>query len=128
MNEPRRYLKIGLIIIFSAIVIIYALYQARYLLRGPIITITKPTDGQTVSDPFVTILGSVKNAAYIYVNDLQSFIDADDNLVQNALLSPGYNMVTVKARDRFGRERTLILRLFYKETATSSAEMKPETR
>lgn len=96
--------KDGLLIIFFILLIAYSLYQARAFLVGPRIWVENPQDGQTVEAPLVIVTGQSKNIAWISLNDRQIFTDEEGRWSEKLLASPGINILTVKARDRFGRE------------------------
>jgi len=96
--------KYGLLIIVFVLLTAYSLYQARILLTGPRIQIDNPKDGQTVEDPLVIVEGQSKNIAWISLNDRQIFTDENGKWSEKLLVSPGLSIMTVKARDRFGRK------------------------
>ena len=48
------------------------------------------------------------------MNDRQMFTDEEGEFSEKLLLSYGYNIITVKAKDRFGRETKKTLELIYK--------------
>jgi hypothetical protein len=103
--------KYGLLIILFALLIVYSLYQARFLILGPQIWIDNPQDGQTVEDPLVIMEGRAENIAWISLNDRQIFTDEKGAWSEKLLVSPGLSIMTVKARDRFGRETEKSVRI-----------------
>ena len=96
--------RYGFLIILLILLIAYSLYQARTLLVGPRIWIENPKDGHTVEDSLVIVEGQSKNIAWISLNDRQIFTDEKGVWSEKLLVSPGLSIITVKARDRFGRE------------------------
>ncbi|MDO8590063.1 MAG: hypothetical protein Q7R69_02225 [bacterium] len=96
--------KYALLIAFFVLLASYSLYQARALLVGPQIWIESPKDGQVVESPLVVATGRAKNIAWISFNDRQIFTDEKGAWSEKLLVSPGLSIMTVKARDRFGRE------------------------
>ena len=108
--KPKYGLLIILFILFGA----YSLYQARILLTGPRIQIDNPKDGQTVENPLVIVEGQSKNIAWISLNDRQIFTDENGKWSEKLLVSPGLSIMTVKARDRFGRETEKNVRIVLK--------------
>ncbi len=93
----------------------YAYLQSREFLRGPQITITSPQDGRAFEYPAITVEGVARNVAYISLNDAPIFVDSEGNFKEKLLLEPGYNILTVKAEDRFGKKVQKTLELVYKE-------------
>lgn len=106
IETMRVYIKpkYGLLIILFILLIAYSLYQARALLVGPQIWVENPKDGHRVEDPLVIVEGQSKNIAWISLNDRQIFTDEEGKWSEKLLVSPGLSIMTVKARDRFGRE------------------------
>ena len=96
--------KYGFLIILLMLLIAYSLYQARFLILGPQVWITNPRDGQTVEDPIVVLEGRANNIAWISLNDHQIFTDEEGKWIEKLIVSSGISIMTVKARDRFGRE------------------------
>lgn len=99
--SPRHSLLVLLGIIFAG----YILFQARFIVFGPSISIENPVNGAVVHDPIVTFSGKAKNAAWISLNGEQIFTD-EQGLWSEALpLNPGPSIMAVRVRDRFGREK-----------------------
>lgn len=98
--KPRHAFLIVLFILLTS----YSLYQARAFLIGPQIWIESPQDGKTVSDYLVVIRGRSRNIAWISLNDRQIFTDEEGKWSEKLIVSQGLSIMTVKARDRSGRE------------------------
>ena len=96
--------KQALLIILFVLLIAYSLYEARFLILGPQIWIDSPKDGEVAREPLVTIQGRAKNIAWISLNDRQIFTDEKGVWSEKLLVSEGVSIMTVSARDRFGRE------------------------
>ncbi len=106
-NRPRYILLISFFILLT----FYALFQARAYILGPTIWVDTPQDGQTVSEPLVIMSGGSKNIAWISLNDRQIFTDEEGRWSEKLIVSPGVSIMTLKARDRFGREREKSVRI-----------------
>jgi len=111
-----KLLKIIFGVIVGIAIIFYAVYQARNLIRGPILEITEPQNGETFSTPLIDISGQIKNISFIYLNDRQIFTTPEGNFSEKLLLSLGYNIMTLRATDKFGRETRKILELVLTES------------
>lgn len=99
---------IGLLIVSS-----YVYFQSYNLIKGPIITTTFPTNGSVVGNSLVDIKGKAKNISYISLNDRQIFTNKEGVFNEKLLLSYGYNLITISAKDRFGRNTREILEIIY---------------
>jgi hypothetical protein len=102
MRTPNlKQIIFGLLCLF---VVLYALFQARFLILGPRVNITSPQNGSSLPERAVTLTGTAKNVAYISLNGRQIFTDEEGYWEEKLLVSPGLSIMTVQARDRFGRE------------------------
>jgi hypothetical protein len=93
-------------IIFASlclIVILYCIFQARFVLLGSGVRITYPENGALVAAPLLTVEGRAKNIAWISLNDRQIFTDENGFWQEKLMVSSGPSIITVKTRDRFGR-------------------------
>lgn len=104
--------KYGVLIGLFLILIVYSLYQARALIMGPRIWIDHPKDGQIIADPVVTLKGRSKDIAWLSLNDHQIFTDETGWWSEKLIVPEGLSIITVKARDRFGREVERAVRVF----------------
>lgn len=100
LNSPKHILWIVLGLVFVG----YCLFQARYLILGPSLTIEAPRDGEVVTSPLIIISGHARNVAWITLNDRQIYTDEDGYWSEKLIVSKGLSIMTAKARDRFGRE------------------------
>jgi len=113
--KPRSLLLIlGLVLLVS-----YSFYQARSIILGPQISITNITDGEVVENPLVIIEGRARNISWISLNDRQIFTDEEGRWSEKLIVSSGTSIITVKARDRFGRERKKSLQVILNKNGQS---------
>ncbi len=96
-----KWITIGLAVI---VIITYSFFASRELLMGPQINIISPENGSLVDEPLIVIHGNTKNIKSISLNDLPIFIDQEGRFKEQLLLAPGYTILTLRAKDRFGRE------------------------
>jgi Glucodextranase, domain B len=112
-----KWITISLAVI---VIITYSFFATRDLLMGPQINITSPENGSTVSESLVLIHGTTKNIKSISLNDRPIFIDQEGRFGEQLLLAPGYTILTLRAKDRFGREVVKRLELVRKEDAITN--------
>ncbi|HEY4508749.1 MAG TPA: hypothetical protein VJC13_00485 [Candidatus Paceibacterota bacterium] len=108
-------LRISLISLFGLIILGYSLFQAQKLLVGPVIDVYSPQNGATYNQALIEIYGRARNAAYINLNDRPIFTDKDGYFREKLLLSPGYNIIKLDARDKFKKYTEKKLELILKE-------------
>lgn len=101
----KKILTYVLVIGFVASIACYGYYQSRELRRGPQITVAYPQDGALLDDTFITLRGTVENAAFIRLRGRQIYTNPAGEFSESLLLYPGYNIITVAVKDAFGRIR-----------------------
>jgi hypothetical protein len=108
-------LALKILITTAAILIIlgYAYFETKDFARGPVITISEPANGSTIQNSPVNISGYAKNISYISLNDRQIFTDKAGFFNEKLLLYPGYNIISIKAKDRFKRSVESDLEVIY---------------
>lgn len=92
-----------LIGIVLALLLIYGGFKAYPLLSGPALTLSSPAPYATITDGFVTIAGSAKRTETLTLNGAVLLIDENDHFSTTLTLPPGDAILSLTARDRFGR-------------------------
>lgn len=110
-----RFARIGLIALIIAGFAAYAFYQGYPLIRGPVITVSSPFHGQTLTEPAIFVEGHAQNVSFLYLNNTQIFTDLEGRFSEKLILLPGYNIITVRATDKFSRERIVSLDVILKD-------------
>ena len=113
-HATRRFLEIALISIILLCLFGYTAYEIQRIVFGPRIDVTSPINGSLVSNSLTEITGVAKNINNISLNDRKIFIDEQGNFKEEVLLSYGYNAITIKASDKFGRNTEKIIEVIYK--------------
>ena len=96
--------KHGLLFFLFILLLLYSIYQARFLILGPRVSIESHKDGQVLESPVLTLEGEAKNVSWISLNDRQIFTDEKGLWSEKLIVSSGTSIMTLRARDRFGRE------------------------
>lgn len=109
MHQARIKL-IGTIIV-SIVFATYVLFQARFFIIGPTLTLTEPTQSHHATSS-IALRGSVTHATEITVNGLPIDTDRDGNFSYELVIPDGYSILTVTARDRYGRTKSIARELF----------------
>lgn len=116
MTDRKRitsFIKVWVAIGAILIILGYAAFQAKNLVKGPAIAVESPKDGESFSNGLIEIRGEAKNLSYLTLNGDKIFTDEKGAFDERILLSPGYNVVTLKAQDRFGRATEERLQVTY---------------
>jgi len=78
----------------------FAYFKMDPLWKG--VTIETRIDRQTNSN-IIWVHGNAKDATYISLNGREIYIDKKGNFSEAVDLIPGLSVITLKARDRFGK-------------------------
>lgn len=109
MHHAR--IKLGITIIVSITFAVYVLFQARFFIVGPTLTILEPTTTRYATSTLM-VRGSVTHAVEIAVNDFPIDTDRAGNFSYELVIPEGYSILTVTARDRYGRTKSIARELF----------------
>lgn len=109
----KRNLGVILAIVFLGLFVAYGGFEVAKVALGPSLVVTSPKDLSTLNDPLVKVAGQVKRAAYITLNDRQIFADGNGNFGESLLLLPGYNIISIRVKDRFGKEASKRISIYY---------------
>ncbi len=119
-RATKFILKWFIISIAVITIVTYAFFASRDLILGPQVNIESPENGSVVVGSLVLIQGTTKKINSISFNDRPIFIDQSGRFSEKLLLAPGYTVLTIRAKDRFGREVVKRLELVRKEGVASS--------
>ena len=118
--EFRTLLIIIGSIVFVTLIAGYILFQARFLVAGPQITLTNDP-GVQHNVRAVTLTGSAQNITHLWLNDRPIFTDEAGHFEEALTLENGYTVATLKARDRFGRETRVERSFVYTPASISNS-------
>lgn len=113
-RATKRLLKIIIISFFLLCFLGYTGYEIQKLFMGPKIVILSPTNGAVISNSEVEVSGTTKNINDISLDDRKIFVDEQGNFDEKLLLSYGYNVISIKASDKFGRKVEKVVEVTYK--------------
>ena len=113
-RETKFYLKAIVIILFLVSLFGYGIFEIWNYATGPKIIISSPINGQAVSESLIAVTGQTKNIKEITLNDRPIVVDEAGNFNEKILLSYGYNVLELKAEDRFGKTTEQKLQIVYK--------------
>jgi len=116
-RDFKTNLKIGSIIFFSIFILIYGFFQARDIIFGVRIENVNIVDGSTITESPLDIKGTAKNAIFISLNGREISIDKTGNWNETVALLSGYNIIEIKAEDKFGNKDEKNYKLIYSEIA-----------
>ena len=112
----RSIVNASLIFLASSLIVLYVMYQARFLLEGPeLYLVDEPESVQ--NSQLVYLRGKASNISTINLNGRQIFTDRTGYFDEALLLENGYNIATVQATDRYGRTQRIVKQFVYTPTS-----------
>lgn len=110
---PLERFKIKQTIIISAsfllILLLYILFQYRYAIINPPLTVSYPQENMSIKSDSIIVSGSTNEDSIVFVNEEQAALDEDGNFRKEITVFAGENKIRVRAVNRFNRQ-TLIER------------------
>lgn len=102
----RTLVQFTISIISGFLILGFIIFQARYLLIGPRISLTEEPTG-TQNERQVFLAGNAKNISRLWLNDRPIYTDATGYFREAVILENGYTITTLRAEDRYGRTTTV---------------------
>lgn len=115
IDQQKLFFGAGLIVFILITVGGYGYFKMRSLIMGPTINIEGPQNWAALGTSTETISGKAQNVSLLYLNDRPISIDEYGNFSEVVALSPGYNIISIKGADKFGKQTEKVLQLVLKE-------------
>ena len=112
-QDAKKIVKITSISVFFILIILYAFFVSKDLIFGVKIRNVNLKDGTTVTDSVLKLSGNAKNAIFLSLDDREISVDQQGNFNETIALLPGYNIIDIKARDKFGYSDEKNYKLMY---------------
>jgi hypothetical protein len=112
-EDGKMIIKTLFITFFVLIIIGYGIFQSQKIIGGPKISVSSPTSGQVITQSDINIAGVATNISAISLNDRPIFIDESGKFSEKLMLYPGYNIIKLRAEDKFGSKVEKYLELVY---------------
>lgn len=125
-RTPKLILGLCLAVVIFLSLGLYAYLQSREFLQGPVLNIQTPENGALATTSFSALQGTARNVSFLTLNGSQIFTDEQGRFREPLLLSEGYTIMLLEARDRFGHTATKKLELVYKPGKNQNANSKME--
>lgn len=106
-NNVKKIVKIAGFSIFFLLIIIYALFRSEDLILGVKIKNVKINGspiqtGTTITSSVIEITGIAKHAIFLSLDGREISVDQLGDFDETIALLPGYNIINIKAKDKFG--------------------------
>jgi len=120
--ESGFNVKKFIIVIAVVLLVVYGFFNARNLIKGPQVEIFNPIADMETEENILIVKGVAKNVTSISLNERPININPDGMFEEKLLLSPGSNIIEIKASDRFKKSIQKSLKVYYKQNATTTTE------
>jgi hypothetical protein len=114
--QLRRLIGYILATLLIVVLVLYILWQARYLLAGPQITLENEPP-RVGNERIITLSGTAENISSITLNGRQIFTDTHGHFEEALVLETGYTIATIAATDRYGRTTTVTRPFVYQPSS-----------
>ena len=101
-HDLRKRLELILLGILVVTALVYGVFRAYPLLRGPTITIYNPGDGDYVASTTFEISGQVKRANTITLQGRPITIDTEGHFIETLVAQAPYTILVLVATDQYG--------------------------
>lgn len=112
-NDAKKLARTISLSAFFLFIVVFAFINSFDLLFGVKIKNVNLKDGQTITTSPFEITGRAKNAVNLTLNGREISINKEGYFNENIALQAGYNIVTIRARDKFGHADEKNYKLIY---------------
>jgi hypothetical protein len=118
-NNAKKILKITFLSVFFLFILIFTFFNSKDLLLGVKIKKVNIINNSKVTESVFEITGLARNAKNLTLNDREISIDQKGNFRETVVLLPGYNLIEIKALDKFGNSDEKNYKLIYEAEIAS---------
>lgn len=115
MISKVEKVRVSIIALVCIAIAGYALYETRNIIMGPVILVDEPTNGATTRQSLLEVRGRTKNISSITLNDRPITVDESGIFREEITLATGYNIAKISGRDRFGRQKEILVEIIREE-------------
>lgn len=105
---PIRKIRIGqtlaVLLIFFFAFIFYLLFQYRFALLSPSLSLISPKENETFSTTIVHVSGKADSNATVTIDNVPIVLNDDGNFSKDITVFPGKITIHIKAQNSFGKE------------------------
>lgn len=103
-SDVKKILKTVSFSVFLLFIVAYAFFESKDLILGVAIKNVNIEDGTKFQDSLLKITGQAENAVNLNLNGREITINQEGNFEETIALLPGYNIISLKAKDKFGNK------------------------
>jgi hypothetical protein len=111
----KKIIKIIGFSVFFILIVIYVIWGSKDLIFGVKIKNVNLIDGTTVTNNIINLIGNAKNAIELTLNGRKISVNDQGDFSETIALLSGYNIINIKAEDKFGYIDEKNYKIMYKE-------------
>lgn len=111
-RSAKWWMTVTTFVVLFGVIFTFTFVKMRMVVRGVRIVAKIATEKDS---SIVKVQGLAKNAVYLTLDGREIFIDKNGWFDEPTALSPGVSVVTLSARDKFGKTSEKKFELVYKE-------------
>ncbi len=121
--SPRSFVLSAIVLVIVSVTV-YLWFQFRQFTTEPLLSITEPNPNQVVEGNMAVLRGKTDRGTQVTVNNEATFVSPEGGFEETLTLQQGVNQVTVRAVNRFNKERVEVLQIEarFEEVRAASSE------
>jgi hypothetical protein len=112
-QDAKKILRIISLSILFVFIIVYAFFRSKDLIFGVKIKNVNLTDGAVVTESILEVKGNARNAIKLSLNGKEISVNQQGDFDETISLLSGYNIVNLRAEDKFGKVDEKNYKLIY---------------
>lgn len=114
-SNAKKIVTVAGLSIFFVLIIFYVFFVSKDLIFGVKIKNVNLVDGAIFTKNVIKITGNAKNAINLSLNGREISVNQDGDFNETIALLPGYNIISIIAKDKFGYIDEKDYKLIYKK-------------
>ena len=102
-----KTLVISISILVALGAVFYVVNQIRSVLAPPFLEVSEPAADTTAEGGNLVVSGQAEVGADVFINNQAVLADSTGQFTENLVLSPGLNVIEIKAENKFGKISTV---------------------
>lgn len=98
----KKIIRVAGLSVFFLLIIVYAFFRSQDLIFGVKIKNVNIVDGTRVANNILEVTGNAKNAKNLTLNGREVSINLYGDFSETIALLSGYNVINIRAQDKFG--------------------------
>lgn len=103
----RVYQTFFVVLGVFAVLLVYILFQYRYVFINPPLSVSSPKEGSIVDNEDITVIGKTDPNVIVSVNNESVLVNNKGEFMKKITAFFGKTIIVIKAKSRLGRETTV---------------------